>query len=160
MSNMTVTLNSFEFVEPPPMSFADVSLLLEKTIPADPVKGLVPVYRFEIINRRKEKVGHISFKVGDVAHIRQYAGHIGYEVVGRHRGKGYAAKACLAIRRFVSQYYDEVIITADPDNFPSLKTIANIGAEYLNDVEIPEDNFMNRERDIRFKKRFAWKVTW
>ncbi len=141
---------------PPGLKFAAVSLHLEKMIPADKKKVFVPVYRFAIKNGKGDRVGHISFKRGDDPHIVDYAGHLGYEIEPLYRGNGYAAQACLALKPFIAQYYDEVIITTDPDNIASIKTILNIGAIYLNQVEIPEDNFMRKDHGHHFKRRYVW----
>ena len=141
---------------PPVLEYAAVSLHLEKMISPDKKKVLVPVYRFAIKKGEGDRVGHISFKKGDIPHIVDYAGHIGYEIAPIHRGNGYAAQACLALKPFVAQYYDKVIITTDPDNIASIKTILNIGAVYLNQVEIPEDNFMRKDHGHFFKRRYVW----
>ncbi len=153
---MNQQIKEVTFPPPPAMNFADVSLHLEKMIPADQKKILVPVYRFAIRNKNNIRVGHISFKVGDIPHILYYAGHIGYEIAPHHRGNGYAAKACLALKPFVAQNYDSLIITTDPGNIASVKTILNIGALYLDQVEIPKDNFMRKNHGHRFKRRYVW----
>jgi predicted acetyltransferase len=148
-----------KFKIPPEMSFEDVTLFLEKTIPADKEKGFVPFYRFGIKNSNNERVGHISFKVGDIEHILQHAGHIGYEIEEKYRGHSYATKACIAIQKFISEYYDEIILTCNPDNIPSIRTIERIGAKFINQIEIPEDNFLRKEKKEYFKNRYLWKIT-
>ncbi len=148
----------FLFLKPPILQYADISLVLEETIAADPVNFRVPIYRFAIVNSAGDRVGHISFKVGDSVHIREYAGHIGYAVDKKARGSGYAAKACLAIRSFVNLYYDEVIITADPANHASIKTILKIGATFMDERKIPSHIAGLPFMGYAIKKRFRWKL--
>jgi len=145
-----------EFPQPPPdLTFGDVRLRFDRLAEADIKRGFVPCYHFRIFADGAE-VGHVNFRIGDNEHIRLYAGHIGYEVLERFRGHGYAYKACLALAPFVRTFYQSVIITADPDNNPSLRTIQRLGAEFINEVPVPRNdpNF----RGSRAKRRFQWSL--
>ena len=149
---------AFQFLDPPPMRFGDVSLHLERKIPADSDKGLVPVYRFGIQNETGQRVGHISFKVGDTEHITRYAGHIGYLIDEPFRGRAYATQACLALRPFIARYYREVIITSDVDNPASIKTIRRIGAGFIDRAEVPPALIPDGPGIVAYKNRYRWKI--
>jgi tagatose 1,6-diphosphate aldolase len=145
------------FIDPPPLCFGDVQLALEKTIPADHVNGFVPVYRFGI-KTGQGRVGHISFKVGDIGHITRYVGHVGYEIRAPYRGNGYAAQACLALRPFIRHYYSRIVMTCDPDNQASIRTIEKIGGVFVDRVIVPEDNILRKNRGVRRKNRYVWEI--
>lgn len=152
---MTELLRTESLPEPPAdLAFGDVCLRFERLAAADLKRGFVPCYSFRILAGRNE-VGHINLRIGDNEHIRLYAGHIGYEVLEAFRGHRYAYQACLALAPFVREFYDSVIITADPDNHPSLRTIQRLGAEFINEIPVPR-NDPNFGRGSRAKRRFRW----
>jgi predicted acetyltransferase len=119
-----------------------VRLRLRKTITPESDGQLVPYYHFKILNHIGLVVGHINFRIGDTRHILLCAGHIGYGVLPKHRGHGYAYRACRALAPLVRYHYDEVIITADTDNQPSNRTIEKLGARFINTIEVPADDPM------------------
>ena len=142
--------------EPPTFLSGDgISLRYEKTFPGDDSKGLVPFYHFKIINLAKTVVGHINFRVGDTPHVRIAAGHIGYEVAPEHRGHGYALAACKAIAPFVRRHYEQVLLTVDPSNVPSIRIIEQLGARFLDEVEVPASDPAYLKGAQR-KRRYYW----
>ena len=66
-------------------------LKLVKTTPADPGRGYVPAYHFEMV-ADGTVVGRCNLRVGQGENIR-YAGNIGYEVEMGYRGRHYALRA-------------------------------------------------------------------
>jgi tagatose 1,6-diphosphate aldolase len=126
-----------------------------KTVPGDESQGLVPCYHFKIVTLAETVVGHINFRVGDTPHVRFAAGHIGYEVEPEHRGHGYALAACKAISPFVRRHYEQVLLTVDPSNGPSIRIIEQLGAKFLDEVEVPA-NDPAYIRGARRKKRYCW----
>ena len=150
---------SFTFLHPDPLSDGEIDLKLAETGPGDPAKGWVPWYRFHIIEARTASVaGHLSLRIGDTEHIWRYAGHIGYAVHPDFRGRGYARRACRLIAGFARAHgYDTLWITCSPDNIPSLRTIERLGAEFVDIVEVPENEDMYR-RGERRKCRFHWSL--
>ena len=139
---------------PKNLCFGDVQLRFDRLASADLKRGFVPCYNFRIVAGTNE-VGHVNLRIGDTAHIRLYAGHLGYEVLERFRGHRYAYQACLALAPFVRMFYDSVIITADPDNHASLRTIERLGAVFINEVAVPR-NDPNFSRRSSAKRRFEW----
>lgn len=144
------------FTPPGKLSFGDVRLRFVHVVPGVPSKGFVPAYHFRIVNLAESDVGHINFRIGDTGHVRTCAGHIGYGIFEEFRGHGYAYQACYAIAPFVRAVYDEVIITCDPDNLASIKTIDRLGACFIDEVPVPphEPQFL---RGSRIKRRYKWR---
>lgn len=148
-----------ETLPPPPAGLASgqVQLRFVQIFPGDAPRGFVPYYHFRILIAGNLDVGHINFRVGDTAHVRQCAGHIGYEIAEPFRGYGFARQACEALAPFVRSFYPVVTITCDPDNHASKRTIEGLGATYLDEVSIPLDDSHN-ERHSRVKSRYRWRL--
>lgn len=152
--NQSATTNSFP--QPPDnLAFGDVRLRFIGIIPGDPTRSLVPSYQFGILMGGAMDVGKISLRVGDTEHIHLCAGHIGYEVQERFRGHGFARQACRAIASFVRTFYHTVIITCDPGNQASIRTIERLGARFIDEVAIPP-NDPHYLRGSRRKRRYFW----
>ena len=132
-----------------------IHLRLDRIDPADPVGKLVPSFHFAIENSQGERVGHINFRVGNTRHILQCAGHVGFEIHPQHQGKAYAFHACQALAPFIRQFYSHVILTSDPSNAPSIRTLEKLGAEYLDEVDVSADD-PAYGAGARQKKRYAW----
>ena len=141
---------------PRSLDFGNVRIVFDCMTDGDEERGFAPGYRFRIMNDKAEEVGHLSYRVGDSDHVRLAAGHIGYEVLEPHRGHGYAAEACLALAPFISEVSGSVLITTDPDNLASIKTIKCIGATYLDEVDVPV-NDPHFQRGSKRKKRYLWR---
>jgi predicted acetyltransferase len=133
----------------------EMSLYFERIVPGNKARGFVPGYHFRIHDRWGTDVGHINFRVGDTRHIIYCAGHIGYEIYRLHRGHGYAYKACQAIAGFVAQVSGDVIITTDPDNLASRRTIEKLGAEFLGEYPVPIGD-PHYAAGSRIKRRYRW----
>jgi RimJ/RimL family protein N-acetyltransferase len=132
-----------------------LQLEFEKIVPGDESRSLVPFYHFKIKNCDYEVVGHINFRVGDSNHVRQTAGHIGFEILPKFRGRSYAYQACLALRSFARQEYDKVVLTAAPENSPSIRIIEKLGAKFIDEVEVAVDDPAYLS-GARRKVRYEW----
>lgn len=133
-------------------------LVLEEKMPEDVVHGWVPSYRFTMrpLNGRSE-LGTIDIRIGDNENI-YYAGHIGYRVHPPYRGHHLAEKACRLIVRIARAHgMTQVVITCNPDNLPSRRTIERLGARLDAIVDIPSGNELYLFGD-RQKCRFIWDV--
>jgi predicted acetyltransferase len=62
-----------------------------------------------------------------------------------------------AIAPFVRKYYESAIITSDPENIASVKTIEKLGASFIDEVPIPPDD-PHYLRGSRTKRRYKWRV--
>ena len=140
---------------PERLSFGKVSLCFVHVVPDDTKRGLVPFYHYRICISDSLGTGHLNFRVGDTEHVRLYAGHIGYEIYQAFRGHGYALQACHAITLFVRSIYPAVILTSDPDNLASIRTIEKLGANFMDEVAVPPHD-PHYQRGSRFKKRYQW----
>jgi predicted acetyltransferase len=141
--------------EPPAqLSFNAVTLHLDKIVPADPERGFVPYYHYRI-TVGPTTVGHINLRIGNTDHIRLYSGHLGYQIDRPHRGHRYALLAGLAIAPLARLISPEQILTCDPTNHPSRRTIELLGATFIGAVKVPRHD-PNYLRGSRTKQRFLW----
>ena len=139
---------------PPSLSSGAATLRFSHLGPGDPDRGLVPFYHYRIFVARID-VGHVNFRVGDTDHVRHCSGHIGYRIAEPFRGNGYAFQACRALAPFVRAVSSAVIITADPENAASLRTIERLGAIFLDEMQVPEYD-PHYAAGSRFKRRYRW----
>ena len=147
-----------ELLPKPPevLLFGAVRLQFVRISPGDEARGYAPFYNYRIETTDGKEAGHINFRVGDSRHIMIYAGHIGYEVLEPFRGKRFAYQACMAIAPLVRLLYEEVIITCDPDNFGSMRTIEKLGAAFLEEVAVGSEEAGYTRKPGR-KRRYLWK---
>ena len=132
----------------------DLELIVARRIPANPKKGYVPSYHFEMRHPGKKTVlGTIRLRIGPIAKLR-YAGHIGYGVHKRFRGHRYAARSCrLLVPLARAHGLKAVWLTTNPDNFASQRTCQIIGAKYVETVRLAKTNEMYQQGD-RYKRRY------
>lgn len=142
-------------VPPETLSHGEVMLRFSRIVFADPARGLAPFYHYRILIPVGMDAGHINFRVGDSEHVLKYVGHIGFEVAEWFRGNNFALRACLALAPFVRTIYKGVIITCDPENHASRKTIEQLGALFLEEVDVPP-NDVHYASGARRKRRYAW----
>lgn len=146
-----------ELLPDPPhsLSFNQVELRFSRIVPGDISCGLVPYFHFRILAAGGADVGHINFRLGSTEHVLNTAGHIGFEIARLYRGHRYALQACRAIAPFVGSIYDFVILTCDPGNPASRRTIELLGTSFLDEVAVPPSDPHHR-RGSRTKRRYRW----
>ena len=91
-----------------------------------------------------EEMGNIDLRVGLTEKLRMLGGHIGYEVYEPYRGRRYATRSCRLLLPFARQLgINPVVITCDPQNIASVRTIEALGAKLVktHDVEIESGVF-------------------
>lgn len=135
-----------------------IRLEFEQTVPGDISRGLVPVHHFKILDKTATVVGHINLRIGDIRHITMCAGHVGFEILPEFRGHSFSYHACRALASFIRIHYEKVILTADPENVPSKRTIEKLGATFLDQIEVPADDpaYLG---GARRKFRYEWCVS-
>ena len=123
----------------------EIQLRLERTAEGDAEKGWVPAYHFAICDRQGRKMGTCDLRIGHNSNT-YYGGNIGYEIHEEYRGHHYAGKACLLLFQLAKKHgMDHLIITCNPDNYPSRKTCEYAGCRLVEIAQLPEDNDMRRE---------------
>jgi predicted acetyltransferase len=120
----------------------------------DADRGFVPYYHYRVFVAGVD-VGHINLRVGDTEHVRLAAGHIGFEIGPAYRGHRYAFHACQALAPFARIIRSEFLITCDPENYASRRTIELLGATLIDEVLVPSHD-PHYERGSRTKQRFRW----
>lgn len=142
--------------EPPQtLAFAGGEVRFEKMTRGLPAFGFVPGYHFKIFNDAGELAGHVNIRWQDTDHVQFASGHIGYEVCEPFRGNRFALKACQALQPWLPAVREQFLITVDPDNLPSIRTIEALGADFLDEIDVPKGDPHFR-RGSKRKKRYLW----
>jgi tagatose 1,6-diphosphate aldolase len=82
--------------------------------------------------KTKALMGKVDLRVGLTEKLKEFGGHIGYQVDEAHRGNRYAARSCrLLIPLLRKLGINLVVITCDPNNIPSVKTVESLGATLI-----------------------------
>lgn len=148
----------FEFKDFDYLTDGEIDLRIEAKLPADETKGYVPAYEYRItLHGLTERIGRISLRIGYNENIR-YGENIGYEINKAYRGKHYAAKTCEIVKQVaIAHGMDKIIITCNPDNYPSRKTCEKIGAKLTEIVDLPPYNEQYQEGE-RQKCIYEWMI--
>ncbi len=133
-----------QFLDPGELVDADLRLVLRERRSADPVRGYVPAYLFDMVRDGTGQVmGYISLRIGHSEYIERYAGHIGYRVEPLHRGRHYAERATRLLLPLAKAHgLRPLWITVTPDNLPSRRTCERLGCEMVEIVDLPPDTEM------------------
>ncbi len=99
------------------------------------------------------EVGRIVLRSGN-DEKRYYDGHVGYTIYEEYRGHHYAYQACLLLKDIIQT--DHVILTCDPHNIASLKTIEKLGCEYLETRHIPSQLKKFFTLEEKEKRIYKW----
>jgi predicted acetyltransferase len=126
-----------KFLDPGRLVDGELELVLVATLPADPGKGLLPAYKFDMRRVGDDvKVGEIGLKIGTPP---DHLGHIWYRVFPDYRGNHYAARACRLLIPLARRHgIDPLWITCREENVASRRTCELAGAEFVGIVETPE----------------------
>lgn len=154
----TQSMVTSEFLEPGTPTDGDLKLVLMRAAPADPDKGYVPEYKFEMQHTATgARLGAIRFRLSDEDRFNLYFGQIGYDVDAPHRGHRYAARAVQLLLPLVWEHgFRELWITCDPANIASRRSCELAGGQYVDTLDIPADNPMYLEGD-RQVARYRWR---
>ena len=131
-----------------------MKLVLLEYVQNDLPSGFTP-YRIFSIQVHHVEVGKIVLRDGsDQEHY--FDGHIGYTIDEEYRGHHYAYEACLLLQDYIER--DHVIITCDPDNTPSLKTIEKLGSVYMESKVIPTHLKKMFTPEEKVKRIYQWNI--
>ena len=86
-----------------------------------------------------EKVGQCGIRM-QKNDENYYLGNIEYEILPYSRGNHYAEKATRLLATIAAYYnVDDLIITANPENKSSIRTIENLGAHFIEVKMVPKN---------------------
>ena len=139
-------------------SDGEIDLIPVDEWPADEEMGFGEEFTWIIAPRgRHKEMGRISLRLGESPCVYSY-GHIGYHVDPPYRGHGFAGKACRLIAPVIRRHgKDSVVITCDPDNWPSRKTCERLGCELERTIQVP--SWIRAHWSIsRVKCRYIWRI--
>lgn len=143
-----------EFLDPGMLVDGDLELVLVGTMPADPAKGYVAQYEFEMRRTGETTVmGIIRLRIGSAAKLR-WSGHIGYAVKEASRGHRYAARSCLLLLPLAAAHgLRAVWFIVDPKNAASIRTCEIIGARDVETIRVPKTHEIYA-RGGRYRRRY------
>ena len=121
--------------------------------------SMAPCVMFEIREHGGSlPVGRCDLRMGMNEEL-YYAGQIGYTVYPKFRGHHYALKACHLLFDLAKEKYDmkRLIITCNPDNIPSRKTLEALGGTLKEIADVPENHYCYRQGEFQ-KCIFEYKL--
>ena len=128
----------FEFKDFDYLTDGEIDLKIIEKIPSNEEKAYVPAYKYRItLHDSDDSIGTIDFRVGYNENL-YYVGNIGYAIKEANRGNKYASKACKIIKIVaITHGMNRIIITCNPENFPSRRTCEKAGLKLKEIVELP-----------------------
>lgn len=149
----------FEFRDFDYLTDGEIDLIINEKAPSNDEKGYVPAYKYRItLHNSTETIGYIDIRIGNNENL-YYGGHIGYFIEESFRGNSYASKACKIIKQVaISHGMDRLIITCNPDNYPSRRTCEKSGLKLKQIVDLPLNNEMYLEGE-RQKCQYEWDLS-
>lgn len=115
----------------------EIFLRLDRLCEADPVRQFVPAYKFSICLRDGTAIGECDLRIGHNERL-YIGGNVGYAVDPPYRGHHYAARA-VELLKLLARRHDMgyLIITCQPDNPASAKTILRAGGRFIELADVP-----------------------
>lgn len=114
----------------------------------------VPAYRYDVVVCGA-KAGTISLRVSDDDQLVRIAGHIGFGIDERFRGRRLAGRAVRQLLPLADSHHLKPLwLGCNPDNFSSMKVMNWLGATYTETVNIPPDYERYYARGERQKRRY------
>lgn len=149
----------FKFFDPGRLIDAELELTVAEAYAGNPALGRVPAYKFDMKRTGQDwRVGKIDLRIGNSPTIFLYSGHIGYEVFRQYRGHHYAARSIRLLLPLAQRHeIDTLWITCNPDNWASRRTCELAGCEFVEIVDLPQDNDMYQAGE-RQKCRYRLKL--
>ncbi|EAR93198.1 GNAT family acetyltransferase (macronuclear) [Tetrahymena thermophila SB210] len=132
----------------------DIKLQLNQT---DLLEKQVPCYFFDIICKKdNQKAGSICLRTKFTYEEEFLWGNMGFVVEKQYQGKRFAFKASKLLINFARRCgMKQIYFTVDPTNIPSIKTITNLGAYYLETIDVPKDSTLYNEEKCQYCSRFC-----
>ena len=144
------------FIDLPELSDGVIYLVCTDKKPGDSEKKLVPGYGFAVC-KGGEKIGGISLRIGYTDNL-YYGGQIGYDIDEKHRGNGYAGRACRLVLPVAKAHgMTKLLITNNHTNTASRRVCEKLGARLIRVARLPEWNDLYKEGG-RYQNIFEWSV--
>jgi predicted acetyltransferase len=94
--------------------------------------------------------GGIGLRIGNTQNIRNYIGHIGYNVYPPARGQHLAERATRLLYPLARRHGLKTLwITCNPENQASRRTCERLGAILVDTVEVPTTNELYSRGEVR-----------
>jgi predicted acetyltransferase len=82
--------------------------------------------------------GGIAFRIGKLAELSTFVGHIGYNVYPPARGRHLAERSCRLLLPLARRHgFQSIWITCNPDNFASRRTCERLGGTLVDMIPVP-----------------------
>ena len=113
--------------------------------------GVACVYFDICLHDRYKAIGSIDLRL-TMNEMMYYYGHIGYSILKKYQGNHYAYEACKVLMKIAKEEYKlkELIITCNPDNIASYKTIKKLNANLVEIAKVPSDHELY-QKGVRYK---------
>lgn len=112
----------------------------------------IETYVYDIVVPELERtVGRCEYRIEEGRELRYY-GNIGYVIYVPYRGHNFAYKACLALIGLMKSKIkglNEIVITCNPENIASKKTIQKLGCQYIETLDIDPDHELYHMGDVQ-----------
>ena len=120
--------------------------------------GIPTVYYDIVLHDAHTRVGNIDLRL-KMDEDMYYYGHVGYSVIYRYRGNNYSYEACKLLFKEAKQRYglNELILTCNPENVASYKTLKKLNGELIEVVQVPKDHELYKLGD-KMKCIFRYKI--
>lgn len=126
--------------------------------PGESVRDHIPSYHFWMRlsepDRPVKIAGGIGLRIGNTSNIRNYIGHLGYNVYPPARGHHLAERACRLLFPLAKRHGLKLLwITCNPDNIASRRTCERLGGILVNTVSVPVEHELYSRGEVQ-KCRF------
>ncbi len=120
--------------------------------------AVVETIYFDILsNQPFRKIGYCDLRMGMNPELR-ILGQVGYHINEKYRGHHYALKACRLLFECAKEAgMSELLITCNPDNIPSRKTLEALGGKLEEITAVPEDHVCYQQGE-RMKCIFTYRL--
>jgi predicted acetyltransferase len=111
--------------------------------PGESHRDNVPSYHFwmRLKTGPLKIAGGIGLRIGNTSNLRNYVGHVGYNVYPEARGQHLAERATRLLFPLAKKHGLKTLwITANPDNLASRRTCERLGGVLVNTVRLPADH--------------------
>ncbi|MBN2268102.1 MAG: GNAT family N-acetyltransferase [Acholeplasmataceae bacterium] len=127
-----------------------IKLVLDKMTEPIEMTCNLPAYLFVIVKKDTEEiVGECDFRIGTNESVN-YAGQIGYIIYNQYRGHQYAYHALMLLLELGRRHqYPKIIVTSNPENIASIKTIIKAEGKFIKVIDVPKDHGLYKHGEYK-----------